>query len=296
MKKTAILLASFSFPALLAYAQPVSTIIEFEKKIKTYPYSDPDPIPQPEGYFYPYFRFDEFSQQGVDQSWKVIELENKYIRVSVFPQIGGKIWGAVEKSTGNEFIYSNSVVKFRDIAMRGPWTSAGIEMNFGIIGHAPTTSSPVAAVRLAELARLWPENLGAGKPYDADERIEDFLEAFGREKKGDKKKAGELFQRVADAVKDKPAFNASGCLTLMALRHLGRSDEFAAYKDLWKNAVPDSPLLNWLGFMVDHRFDDAAQAEKLINTHPGGTPWDPQYADPEFELVKELIQLTTNEL
>ncbi len=153
------------------------------------------------------------------------------------------------------------------------------------------------AVRLAELARLWPENLGAGKPYDADERIEDFLEAFCREKKGDKKKAGELFQRVADVVKNQqPGFNASGCLTLMALRHLGRSDEFAVYKDLWKSAVPDSPLLDWLGFMIGHRFDDAAQAEKLINTRPGGTPWDPQYADPEFELVKELIQLTTNDL
>ena len=35
------------------------------------------------------------------------------------------------------------MVKFRDIAMRGPWTSGGIEFNFGIIGHAPTTSTTV---------------------------------------------------------------------------------------------------------------------------------------------------------
>ena len=34
-------------------------------------------------------------------------------------------------------------MKFRDIAMRGPWTSGGIEFNFGIIGHAPTSSTPV---------------------------------------------------------------------------------------------------------------------------------------------------------
>ncbi|MDR1879585.1 MAG: DUF5107 domain-containing protein, partial [Tannerellaceae bacterium] len=57
--------------------------------------------------------------------------------------IGGKIWGAVEKSTGKEFIYFNHAVKFRNIAMRGPWTSGGVELNFGIIGHAPTTASPV---------------------------------------------------------------------------------------------------------------------------------------------------------
>ncbi|MGV8093768.1 MAG: DUF5107 domain-containing protein [Mangrovibacterium sp.] len=143
MKKATILLACFSIPAFMVYAQPNATINEFDKEIKTYPFSDPDPIPQPDSYFYPYFRFDGFALESTDRSWKVIELENDYIKVSIFPEIGGKIWGAIEKSTGNEFIYSNSVVKFRDIAMRGPWTSGGIEMNFGIIGHAPTTSAPV---------------------------------------------------------------------------------------------------------------------------------------------------------
>jgi hypothetical protein len=63
--------------------------------------------------------------------------------VTVVPAIGGKIWGAVEKSTGKEFIYFNHSVKFRNIAMRGHWTSGGVELNFGIIGHAPTTAAPV---------------------------------------------------------------------------------------------------------------------------------------------------------
>ena len=27
--------------------------------------------------------------------------------------------------------------------MRGPWTSGGIEFNFGIIGHHPSTATPV---------------------------------------------------------------------------------------------------------------------------------------------------------
>ena len=34
-------------------------------------------------------------------------------------------------------------MKFREIAMRGPWTSGGIEFNFGDIGHTPTTSTSV---------------------------------------------------------------------------------------------------------------------------------------------------------
>ena len=109
---------------------------------KTYPFSDPDPAPLI-GSIYPYFRFHGYSLQGRPQDWKMVRLENPYVKVLVAPEIGGKVWGAVEKSTNREFIYWNPVVKFREIAMRGPWTSGGIELNFGTIGHAPTTATPV---------------------------------------------------------------------------------------------------------------------------------------------------------
>jgi tetratricopeptide (TPR) repeat protein len=112
-------------------------------ELTTYPYGDPDPVPRPENLFYPYFKFDGYARTGQPRQWKTVTLENDYIRVTVIPDIGGKVWGAVEKSTGKEFIYFNHAVKFRNISMRGPWTSGGIEMNFGIIGHAPSTASPV---------------------------------------------------------------------------------------------------------------------------------------------------------
>ena len=53
---------------------------------------------------------------------------------------------AVEKATGQPFIYGNSVVKFRDIAMRGPWTSGGIEANYGIIGGPRGVGWRIAAI------------------------------------------------------------------------------------------------------------------------------------------------------
>ncbi|CAN0327617.1 unnamed protein product, partial [Scytosiphon promiscuus] len=65
------------------------------------------------------------------------------IQVFVLPELGGKVWGAIEKSTGEEFLYKHEVIKFRNISMRGPWTSGGIEFNFGIIGHHPSTATPV---------------------------------------------------------------------------------------------------------------------------------------------------------
>lgn len=116
---------------------------EYETTMKTYPFDDPNPIALPSNLYYPYFRFDGFTNKAIDKKWKMVYLENDYIKISLCPEIGGKIWGAIDKTTGKEFIYDNNVVKFRDIAMRGAWTSGGIEYNFGIIGHAPTSSTPV---------------------------------------------------------------------------------------------------------------------------------------------------------
>jgi tetratricopeptide (TPR) repeat protein len=119
-----------------------AVIKEYEQSFTTYPYSDPDPVPKMTKY-YPYFRYDGFTQTPVQRKWKVVELSNNYLKVLILPEIGGKIWTAIDKTTGKPFIYYNHVVKFRDISMRGPWTSGGIEANYGIMGHTPDCFSPV---------------------------------------------------------------------------------------------------------------------------------------------------------
>lgn len=140
-------------PVLLAACLTAqeATVVEEQRVFKTYPFSGPDPAPimtrssmWGRGYrLYPYFSFDNLSYKAVDQSWKVVKLENPYIQAFIMPEEGGKLAGAVEKSTGKEFIYFNHVRKFRHIALRGPWTSGGIELNFGIVGHTPATATPV---------------------------------------------------------------------------------------------------------------------------------------------------------
>ncbi len=119
-----------------------AVVKEYEQTFTTYPYSDPDPIPAISRY-YPYFRFDGFTDRSVPKKWKVVELSNDYIQLLILPEIGGKVWAAIEKKTGRPFLYFNNVVKFRDVSMRGPWTSGGMEANYGIIGHTPNCFSPV---------------------------------------------------------------------------------------------------------------------------------------------------------
>lgn len=142
MKKTLILVQFFLLLFNASWSQQKATIKEYNKSFTTYPFSDPDPVPQMTK-IYPYYRFDGYTDKPVQKEWKVVELENDYIKVMILPEVGGKIWAAIEKSTGKPFIYYNHVVKFRDVAMRGPWTSGGLEANYGIIGHTPNCATPV---------------------------------------------------------------------------------------------------------------------------------------------------------
>ena len=150
MKTYLILLPLFLSLAVCLPAQQ-ATIQEEKQAIETYPFSDPEPVAadpirrEATGgqAIYPYFSFEDETLGGADQTWNVVRMENPYIRVFILPGVGGKLLGAVEKSTNKQFAYYNHVLKFRDLSMRGPWTSGGIEMNFGIIGHAPSTATPV---------------------------------------------------------------------------------------------------------------------------------------------------------
>jgi len=122
-----------------------SEIREEIRTILTYPFSEPDPVPilVRDPRLYPYHAFEGYTDTPEARDWTVVTLENEYVQLFILPEAGGKVWGAVVKETGHEFIYRNEVLKFRNIALRGPWTSGGIEFNFGVIGHTPSTATPV---------------------------------------------------------------------------------------------------------------------------------------------------------
>ncbi len=146
MKRTGIYtIFLFALLIIIGSCKQQSSVEEYTETIVTYPFSDTSPLPiiQTKNDIYPYSRIDGFSHSGQAEEWKMVKLENEYIEVYILPEMGGKVWGAVDKKTGKEFIYKNDVVKFRDVAMRGPWTSGGIEWNSGVIGHHPGGASPV---------------------------------------------------------------------------------------------------------------------------------------------------------
>lgn len=141
MKSIPVLTILILMPVLL-YGAGIAQIREYEREYSTYPYSDANPVPV-FGKIYPYFRYEGFTTKSEKKTWKIIELENDFLKIMIFPEIGGKIWSVTDKTTGKEMFYGNEVVKFRDVALRGAWTSGGIEFNYGVIGHTPACSFAV---------------------------------------------------------------------------------------------------------------------------------------------------------
>ncbi len=94
------------------------------------------------GKVYPLPFTDRIAEKPVDRKWKVIWIENEFLRVLVLPEIGGRIHRMVDKSTGYDLIYNQDLIKPALVGLAGPWISGGIEFNWPQ-HHRPATFLPV---------------------------------------------------------------------------------------------------------------------------------------------------------
>src|SRR3990170_2744934 len=93
-------------------------------------------------HIYPYTLQDEIASIATDKTYRTLILENKYLRVTVLPNLGGRVYSVYDKVSGREVFYKNSVIKFSPLAIRGAFFSGGVEFSFPV-AHAPTTADPV---------------------------------------------------------------------------------------------------------------------------------------------------------
>ena len=123
-------------------------IREESLELPTYVWGPPDPNPpfQRRGRdrIYPYPLLDDMGEEARPVTYRALVVENEYLRVTVLPELGGRLYSAVDKPTGEEIFYRNNVVKPGLIALRGAWISGGVEWNFPR-GHTVNTISPVDA-------------------------------------------------------------------------------------------------------------------------------------------------------
>jgi len=95
-----------------------------------------------QGRVYPYRMQERLTEKKVDKAWKAVFLENEYVQTSLLPEIGGRIFTALDKTDGYDFIYRQTVVKPALIGMLGAWISGGIEWNV-FHHHRASSFSPV---------------------------------------------------------------------------------------------------------------------------------------------------------
>ncbi|MGN6327280.1 DUF5107 domain-containing protein [Pseudolysinimonas sp.] len=96
------------------------------------------------GRVYPLPFIEGVARTAVDREWDAVHLENRWLRLTVLPEIGGRIHIGLDKTTGYDFLYRNRVIKPALVGLTGPWISGGVEFNWPQ-HHRPGTFLPVQA-------------------------------------------------------------------------------------------------------------------------------------------------------
>ncbi len=84
---------------------------------------------------YPHLDFDRVGPP-VPRTFRAIVLENPYTAITIVPELGGRIYRWVDKTTGRDLLYRNPVLKPTHWGYRGWWLAAGgIEWAFPVDEH-----------------------------------------------------------------------------------------------------------------------------------------------------------------
>jgi tetratricopeptide (TPR) repeat protein len=155
IRLSALMALCMVFPAVSIPHAPsdVSAVKVWETNIVIPTYLIGAPEPNPMFYFgrqsqgaqapiYPYPMYDVLTGKKADKTYKIVYLENEYLRIGILPEIGGRIFEGLDKTNNYNFIYRQHVIKPALISIIGAWISGGVEWNINH-HHRATTFLPV---------------------------------------------------------------------------------------------------------------------------------------------------------
>ena len=94
------------------------------------------------GTVYPHPVIDRVFDEKEDKAYTALYLENRYLKIMILPELGGRVQMALDKTNGYHFVYYNRVIKPALVGLAGPWISGGIEFNWPQ-HHRPSTFDPL---------------------------------------------------------------------------------------------------------------------------------------------------------
>jgi tetratricopeptide (TPR) repeat protein len=144
---SAFLLASAS----LVWGQAPVSIREAPLVLPTYEIGPPDLEPMfyagrdyqgAQGAIYPYGLYDNLLDVRDNKTYQADFLENKYVKICVLPELGGRVFSATDKTDSYDYVYRQTEIRPALIGMLGAWISGGMEWNIPH-HHRATSYLPV---------------------------------------------------------------------------------------------------------------------------------------------------------
>ncbi len=87
--------------------------------------------------FFGYF----LREKPVDRNWRIVILENQYLRVEFAPELGGMIWRLFDKIHQREILHAPQRVRPTGDGFGGAYTAGGLELNYPY-AHSITNTWP----------------------------------------------------------------------------------------------------------------------------------------------------------
>jgi tetratricopeptide (TPR) repeat protein len=113
--------------------------------IPTYKLGPADPNPAfplvSKSPIYPYTMLDNLTDDRAPVTYRAIYLENKYLKITILPDLGGHVYSVYDKIDQREVLYRDNVIKYGLVGPRGAWISGGMEFSFPFAHTTDTVSS-----------------------------------------------------------------------------------------------------------------------------------------------------------
>ncbi len=122
-------------------------VIHIQQTLRTLPFYRPVPLTSlpllyHREHLFPYTSYGDTAVTPVPRAFRMVVLENDFLRIEVAPELGGRVYSLFDKRIGKEILFSNPVIKPVRILPIWGFISGGIEFNFPI-AHSPTSLAEV---------------------------------------------------------------------------------------------------------------------------------------------------------
>jgi tetratricopeptide (TPR) repeat protein len=182
----------------------------------------------------------------------------------------------------------------RILPYEGAWEGRDLyrQANLYLASSEIARKNYAKSLRFAEAARAWPEHLGVGRPFDTDERLENYLAAVSYERAGDRSQARKYYEAVvADSRKFKDSWGASRYVSASAMTSLGMNGQAEELISAWKKKFPESSAAAWASAKMSGDEKKAGEILAELEVSTPGFPWNLAAFDREFPVVLEILRL-----